>query len=212
MFPRNLLPRPSPFEAPFTSPAMSTYSIISLTTFAELAIFASASRRASETFALPMLGSMVQKGKFPASAFPWSQRALKSVLLPTFGRPTMPVCKPWRAVLQSLAPEADVDVLLPASAAWEEELEWEGRYNPWTWTFCCFCGLWRLLRTPPRPCRPRPTATAAELSVAAEAAHDASPEVDEVEASATLTSAPARAVLALSLGWSKGLLNAGDAA
>ena len=40
----------------------------------------------------PMLGSMVQKGKFAACAFALP-RALKRVDLPTLGRPTMPACK-----------------------------------------------------------------------------------------------------------------------
>jgi hypothetical protein len=42
---------------------------------------------------MPTFGSMVQKGKFAASAFALESE-LKSVLLPTFGKPTMPQEKP----------------------------------------------------------------------------------------------------------------------
>src|SRR5690606_15626872 len=42
----------------------------------------------------PTLGSMVQKGKFAAWAAAVWVRALKSVDLPTLGRPTMPHLKP----------------------------------------------------------------------------------------------------------------------
>mmetsp|Transcript_114752 Transcript_114752/g.365977 ORF Transcript_114752/g.365977 Transcript_114752/m.365977 type:complete len:327 (-) Transcript_114752:47-1027(-) len=100
---RNLLPSPSPFEAPFTRPAMSTYSICSGMTFSDLAISASSPRRASGTVARATLGSMVQNGKFAASAFPFSHNALKSVLLPTLGSPTMPVLRP-RSCVRLTAP------------------------------------------------------------------------------------------------------------
>lgn len=40
----------------------------------------------------PTFGSMVQKGKFAASA-PAFVMALNSVLFPTFGSPTMPICR-----------------------------------------------------------------------------------------------------------------------
>mmetsp|Transcript_58133 Transcript_58133/g.165240 ORF Transcript_58133/g.165240 Transcript_58133/m.165240 type:complete len:200 (+) Transcript_58133:674-1273(+) len=101
---KNLLPSPSPLDAPLTRPAMSTYSICSGMTFAELARSASLPRRASGTVARATFGSMVQKGKFWASAFPFSHRALKSVLLPTFGRPTMPVFRPRSCVLTAPRP------------------------------------------------------------------------------------------------------------
>mmetsp|Transcript_125202 Transcript_125202/g.297108 ORF Transcript_125202/g.297108 Transcript_125202/m.297108 type:complete len:241 (+) Transcript_125202:663-1385(+) len=94
MLARNWLPRPSPFEAPLTRPAISTYSIISWMVFSDFARLASFSSRSSGTLALPMLGSMVQKGKLPASASPVSHSALNRVLLPTLGRPTMPVFNP----------------------------------------------------------------------------------------------------------------------
>ncbi|MEO7776456.1 MAG: hypothetical protein ABIY63_02925 [Fibrobacteria bacterium] len=42
---------------------------------------------------MPTLGSLVQNGKFAASA-PALVKALKIVDLPTFGKPTMPHLKP----------------------------------------------------------------------------------------------------------------------
>ena len=62
MWLRNLLPSPSPVEAPFTSPAMSTNSTEAGMISAEPEIFESTSSRASGTFTTPTLGSMVQNG------------------------------------------------------------------------------------------------------------------------------------------------------
>ncbi len=62
MWVRNLLPRPSPWLAPFTSPAMSTNSMAAGMTTLVLAIFCSTASRASGTVTMPTLGSMVQKG------------------------------------------------------------------------------------------------------------------------------------------------------
>mmetsp|Transcript_10976 Transcript_10976/g.32900 ORF Transcript_10976/g.32900 Transcript_10976/m.32900 type:complete len:244 (-) Transcript_10976:474-1205(-) len=62
MLARNLLPRPSPWEAPFTSPAMSTNSTVVGTTFSLSPISCSVSSRLSGTTTVPWLGSMVQKG------------------------------------------------------------------------------------------------------------------------------------------------------
>ena len=62
MFARNLLPRPSPFEAPFTSPAMSVNSTVALIICCGLTIFASSSRRGSDTSTMAEFGSMVQNG------------------------------------------------------------------------------------------------------------------------------------------------------
>src|SRR5437870_1201771 len=62
MLARNWLPRPSPLEAPFTRPAMSTNSSWVLTILAELAMAASLSSRKSGTATRPTLGSMVQNG------------------------------------------------------------------------------------------------------------------------------------------------------
>ncbi len=62
MLARNLLPSPSPFEAPATSPAMSTNSMVVGSTFCGLTIAASASSRGSGIGTTPTLGSMVQNG------------------------------------------------------------------------------------------------------------------------------------------------------
>jgi hypothetical protein len=48
----------------------------------------------SGTATSPTLGSIVQKGKFAACAAAVRVSALKSVDLPTFGRPTIPTLKP----------------------------------------------------------------------------------------------------------------------
>src|SRR5215831_20381685 len=91
---RNWLPSPSPREAPLTSPAMSTKAIRVGTILADLASFASTSRRGSGTATSPILASMVLNGYFAACAAAVSVKALKSVDLPTFGNPTMPHLKP----------------------------------------------------------------------------------------------------------------------
>ena len=59
---RNLLPRPSPWLAPLTRPAMSTNSIAAGMTTPVLAMRWSSYSRASGTVTMPTLGSMVQKG------------------------------------------------------------------------------------------------------------------------------------------------------
>lgn len=102
MLERNWLPRPSPLLAPFTSPAMSTNSTVvgtcctvggrqsrgrrherrsgqGLTIFWVLDILPRISKRRSGTATMPMLGSIVQKGKLAAWAFPFFTRALKRV-------------------------------------------------------------------------------------------------------------------------------------
>ena len=62
MLPRNLLPRPSPLDAPFTRPAMSTNSTMAGVFLLVSQISASLSSRGSGTATMPVLGSMVQKG------------------------------------------------------------------------------------------------------------------------------------------------------
>ncbi len=62
MVARNWLPSPSPFEAPFTSPAMSTNDSRVGTICSDLASFASVSSRGSGTATSPTFGSMVQNG------------------------------------------------------------------------------------------------------------------------------------------------------
>ncbi len=59
---KNLLPRPSPFDAPLTSPAISTKSIIAGITFLELFSFLKSSSLWSGTATTPTFGSIVQKG------------------------------------------------------------------------------------------------------------------------------------------------------
>ncbi len=59
---RNLLPSPSPWLAPFTSPAMSTNSTAAGITTPVPAIFWSTASRSSGTVTMPTFGSMVQNG------------------------------------------------------------------------------------------------------------------------------------------------------
>ena len=62
MLPKNLFPKPSPLEAPATSPAMSTKSSVEYCIFSGLTMAASASSLLSGTGTTALLGSMVQKG------------------------------------------------------------------------------------------------------------------------------------------------------
>ncbi len=62
MLARNWLPSPSPFEAPATSPAMSTNSRVVGVVFSGPKSAESASSRASGTGTTPTFGSMVQNG------------------------------------------------------------------------------------------------------------------------------------------------------
>ena len=62
MLARNWFPKPSPFEAPFTSPAISTNSITAGIVFAELYIAVNLSNLSSGTETTPTFGSIVQKG------------------------------------------------------------------------------------------------------------------------------------------------------
>jgi len=59
---RNLLPRPSPSDAPLTMPAMSTNSTVAGITFAEENSSASTPSRGSGTPTTPTLGSIVANG------------------------------------------------------------------------------------------------------------------------------------------------------
>ena len=72
---------------------MSTKVIRAGTAFADLAIAASRSSRASGTFTSPTFGSMVQKGKFAACAAAVRVSALNRVDLPTLGSPTIPILR-----------------------------------------------------------------------------------------------------------------------
>ena len=59
---KNWFPRPSPLEAPFTSPAISTNSITAGVTFLELYISPKSFNLSSGTATIPTLGSIVQNG------------------------------------------------------------------------------------------------------------------------------------------------------
>ncbi len=59
---RNLLPRPSPSEAPLTIPAMSTKVTVAGTISFDSKMPARTARRSSGTATTPTLGSMVAKG------------------------------------------------------------------------------------------------------------------------------------------------------
>ena len=59
---RNLLPSPSPFDAPATRPAMSTKRTEAGVVFFDWYISCSTARRASGTSTTPTFGSIVQKG------------------------------------------------------------------------------------------------------------------------------------------------------
>ena len=62
MLARKALPIPSPWEAPFTIPAMSTKLTVAGTIRSELNSFASTGSRGSGTPTTPTLGSMVANG------------------------------------------------------------------------------------------------------------------------------------------------------
>ena len=62
MFARNLLPSPSPLDAPLTSPAMSVNSTVARTICCGDTISASLRRRASCTSTTAVFGSIVQNG------------------------------------------------------------------------------------------------------------------------------------------------------
>ena len=62
MFARNLFPSPSPLEAPFTNPAISTNSIAAGIVLADLENSESFHSRSSGTATIPTEGSMVQNG------------------------------------------------------------------------------------------------------------------------------------------------------
>ena len=89
IFARNLLPSPSPWEAPFIKPAISTNFTAAGGFFLGLCLLARKSRRSSGKSTIPTFGSIVQNGKFSAAAGA-AVKAEKIVDLPTFGKPTIP--------------------------------------------------------------------------------------------------------------------------
>src|SRR5690554_1810768 len=93
MLARNLLPSPSPLEAPSTRPAMSTNSMVVGNTRSGLTMADRASSRGSGMGTIPLFGSMVQNGKFSA-LMPALVSALNRVDLPTLGSPTIPQLNP----------------------------------------------------------------------------------------------------------------------
>ena len=90
---RNWFPSPSPLDAPFTSPAMSTKVAVAGTRTFWLKHSPIRSSRAAGMRTIPTFGSMVVNGKFDACALT-EVMALKSVDFPTFGSPTMPHANP----------------------------------------------------------------------------------------------------------------------
>ena len=66
---KNLFPKPSPLEAPFTRPAISTNVMLVFIFFFEFESLCSLSSLLSGTSTIPIFGSIVQKGKFAACAF-----------------------------------------------------------------------------------------------------------------------------------------------
>ena len=59
---KNLLPKPSPLEAPATKPAISTSSTVAGWVFSGETMFSSFEIRWSGTSTMPTFGSIVQKG------------------------------------------------------------------------------------------------------------------------------------------------------
>ena len=86
---KNLFPSPSPFDAPFTKPAISNISIVVGITRSGLTKLSSFSSRESGTEIVPIFGSIVQNGKFADCALALDKQ-LKRVDLPTLGKPTIP--------------------------------------------------------------------------------------------------------------------------
>merc|ERR1719386_181367 len=93
MWERKAFPRPSPLCAPWMSPAMSTTLRYGLTSDLGLCFSTSQSNRSSLTGHRVSLGSMVQNGKFAASAWCDFDKELYKVDFPTFGNPTSPTFK-----------------------------------------------------------------------------------------------------------------------
>ena len=67
--------------------------------FFEFDSFVSLSNLSSGTSTIPIFGSIVQKGKFAASAFLEAVKALNKVDFPTFGKPTIPHLNPIKTLI-----------------------------------------------------------------------------------------------------------------
>ena len=63
---RNLLPNPSPLDAPLTSPAISTKEMVVFIIFLDFETLDKLFNLSSGTGTIPTFGSIVQKGKFAA--------------------------------------------------------------------------------------------------------------------------------------------------
>jgi hypothetical protein len=94
-----LFPKPSPLEAPFTNPAISTKVIFAFIVLLDFERTESSLSLSSGTSTIPMFGSIVQKGKLAACAFFDEVKALNSVDLPTLGSPTMPHLNPIQILI-----------------------------------------------------------------------------------------------------------------
>ena len=90
---KNLLPSPSPLDAPLTKPAISTNEIVVLIIFFDFEVLAKLVNLSSGTGTTPTLGSIVQNGKLAACALLEFVNALNKVDLPTLGKPTIPHLK-----------------------------------------------------------------------------------------------------------------------
>jgi hypothetical protein len=75
--------------APLTNPAISTISTVAGITFSGLTRFSKVNNLLSGTLTTPILGSIVQNGKFALCAFEFDKQ-LNKVDFPTFGNPTIP--------------------------------------------------------------------------------------------------------------------------
>src|SRR5438445_10412597 len=104
IFERNWLPIPSPRLAPATRPATSTNFITVGVTFLGVYICASTSSRLSGTSTMAVFGSTVLKA-YEATPAPARVSALNRVVVPTFGRPTIPTPRLIGHLLR-LAPSA----------------------------------------------------------------------------------------------------------
>ncbi len=87
---KNLFPKPSPLEAPSTSPAISTNSIVVLIFFLVFDISTNLSSLYSVRGITPTFGSILQKGKLAACALLEFVVPLNHYNLPTFVSPTIP--------------------------------------------------------------------------------------------------------------------------
>src|SRR5690554_992334 len=89
ILPKNWFPNPSPLLAPLTKPAISTISTVAGKTLSGCTNSSNFSNRGSGTLTTPILGSIVQNGKFALWALAFDKQ-LNNVDFPTLGSPTIP--------------------------------------------------------------------------------------------------------------------------